>query len=95
MEKPQAHLEQWRVIRVAEGTRHLVGIVHGHKRLREGARIVSSAIVTLADTRAWAETENTLYQLGAAAEGELPAEWAQKVDALLLLAWDTTRVRDE
>ncbi len=93
--KPIAYLEQWRLIRITEGTRHLVGIVTGHPRLRDGARIVTTAIVALADDRSWAESQNTLYRLTAAGEGPLPEEWAEKVDYLLKWGWGTARVEED
>ncbi|MGH7000617.1 MAG: hypothetical protein ACREEA_03850 [Stellaceae bacterium] len=92
--KPKAHLEEWRIIRVREGTRHLVGRVFGHLRLRDGARIVSSALVAVAVDCAWAETMNTVYALGTRGEGPLPEEWAGCVDHFLREAWDTERVSD-
>lgn len=74
MHKPEARLDHWRIIRVSEGTRHLVGIAHGHYPIREGGRIVNSAILTIADNSAWAETEDTLYRLGGRGEGRLANE---------------------
>jgi hypothetical protein len=89
--KPIARLEQWRVIRLTEGTEHLVGIVYRHPRIRPGGRIVSSAILAGADAGRFAETENTFYILGAPGVGELPDEWREAVDRFLRLAWGTVR----
>jgi len=90
--KTKAHLEEWRIIRVREGTSHLVGRVSGHERLRDGARIVSSALVAVAGDRTWAETMNTVYALGNPGEGPLSEEWAKHVDHFLQEAWGTARV---
>jgi hypothetical protein len=90
--KPLARLEQWRLIRVAEGSRHLVGIASGHPRQREGARIISSAVIHLARDRSRAETLNTIYLLGAPGHGPLPPKWAERVDHFLLHAWGTFRI---
>lgn len=92
--KPAARLEEWRIIRVREGTRHLVGRVSGHPRLSDGARIVTSPLVALAADRSWAETINTLYRLGAPGQGPLPKEWAGRVDLFLRDAWGTARVSE-
>lgn len=92
--KPKARLDEWRIIRVREGTRHLVGRVSGHPRLRDGARIVSSALVGLATDCSWAETMNTVYALGARGEGPLPEEWAEHVDFFLREAWGTARMSE-
>ncbi|MGH7058069.1 MAG: hypothetical protein ACREFZ_09350 [Acetobacteraceae bacterium] len=93
--KPKAHLEEWRIIRVGEGTRHLVGHVSGHPRLRDGARIVSSALVALAGDGSWAETMNTVYSLGTRGEGPLPEEWAEHLDFFLREEWRTARVSEQ
>lgn len=92
--KPKAHLEEWRIIRVREGARHLVGRVSGHQRLRDCSRIVSSALVAVAGDGSWAETMNTIYVLGTPGEGPLPEEWAECVDRFLREAWSTARVSD-
>ncbi|MDE1969382.1 MAG: hypothetical protein KGI92_10790 [Alphaproteobacteria bacterium] len=92
--KPKAHLDEWRIIRVREGAGHLVGRVSGHPRLRDCARIVSSALVAVAGDGSWAETINTIYVLGTRGEGPLPEEWAACVDYFLREAWCTTRVSE-
>lgn len=92
--KAAAHLDQWRIIRVAEGTRHLVGVVSGHPRLPEGARIISSAVLDLAADHSRAETVNTIYQLGTPGRGALPQDWAEHVDDLLRWEWGTARRTD-
>lgn len=92
--KPKAHLEEWRIIRVREGAQHLVGRVSGHPRLRDGARIVSSALIALAGDCSCAETMNTVYALGTRGEGPLPEEWAERVDFFLQEAWGTARMSE-
>lgn len=92
--KPSAHLDEWRIIRVREGARHLVGHVSGHPRLRDGARIVTSALVALAADCSWAETMNTVYALGTRGEGPLPEDWAERLDFLLRNGWGTARVSE-
>lgn len=92
--KPKAHLDSWRIIRVREGARHLVGRVSDHPRLRDSARIVSSALVAVAGDGSWAETMNTIYVLGTRGEGPLPKEWEECVDRFLREAWSTARVSD-
>jgi len=94
-DKPQALIDEWRIIDVREGTLHLVGVVHSHNRIREGGRVVTSRILVIADDRSWAETENTLYKLGTPGRGTLPDEWARKIDAFLLRCWNTSRVQEE
>jgi len=79
---------------VREGTQHLVGRVSGHPRLRDGARLVSSALVAVAGDCAWAETMNTVYPLGTRGEGPPPEEWAGRVDHFLRTAWHTARVSE-
>lgn len=93
--KPSAHLEEWRIIQVREGSRHLVGHVSGHPRLRDGARIVSSALLTLTADCSRAETVNTVYALGTRGEGPLPEEWAEHVDLFLREAWGTARMSEQ
>lgn len=95
LSKPSAHLEEWRIIRVREGTRHLIGLVSGHPRLRDGARIVTSVLVALAADYSWAETMNTVYALGTRGEGPLPEDWAERLDFLLRDAWGTARVSEQ
>lgn len=94
-DKPIAFLDQWRIIRLHEGTQHLVGIAYGHRRLREGARIVTSAVIFITPSHSFAETQNTLYRLKTPGEGPLPADWAEHVDYFLDHAWDTFRVEDD
>lgn len=89
--KRLARLDEWRIISVQEGTQHLVGIVSCHPRLREGARIVTSAIRDFCAERHLAETEHTFYLLGRAGSGELPDEWAKAVKRFLMAAWGTER----
>lgn len=94
-DKPVAFLDQWRIIRLHEGTPHLVGITYGHPRLREGARIVSSAVIFITPNNSFAETQNTLYRLQTSGEGTLPAEWSERVDYFLNHVWGTFRVKEE
>jgi hypothetical protein len=91
--EPTTHLDQWPSIVVAEGTIHLVGIVYGHQRLRDGARIVTSPVIGIDASRSCVETCNTLYQLKSAGQGPLPEEWAERVDDFLLRAWHTQHTR--
>lgn len=92
--KLKAHLDEWRIIRVREGTAHFVGRVSGHPRLRDGARIVTSALVALAGDCSWVETMNTVYALGTRGVGPLPEEWAEHVDLFLREAWGTARMSE-
>ncbi len=93
--KSAARLEQWRIIRVREGSRHLIGFAWGHPHLRDGARIVSSTLIFLAPDRSRAETMNTCYSLGAPGVGELPADWAERLDYFLRRAWGTSRIGEQ
>lgn len=94
-DKPVAFLDQWRIIRLHEGTQHLVGVAYGHSRLRQGARIVSSAVIFITPNHSFAETQNTLYRLKTRGEGPLPADWAKRVDYFLEHAWGTSRFEED
>jgi hypothetical protein len=87
-------LEQWRVVHV-DGVPHLIGIVHGHPDLRNGARAVTSRLLWLAPDRTAARTESRLYALGAEAIGPLPEDWARALDAFLARAWGKRRIEPD
>lgn len=83
-------LEEWRTIYV-DGDAHLVGFVHGHPKVRDGARVVTSRVRWMSLDRSVARTKSRLYLLGSAGVGLLPTDWAQAVDLFLMVAWGTTR----
>jgi hypothetical protein len=86
-------LNHWRVIHVADtGATHLIGIVHGHPELREGARAITSAVQEFAPDFSWARTQSRIYQLLERGEGDIPAEWCGAVDFFLKNAWHTASV---
>lgn len=93
--KPTVWLDQWRIIRVREGTRHLVGIVSGHPRLREGCHIVTSEVMVFTPERSLAETLNTIYSLEAPGPTKFPDEWARALDGYLREVWGTSRIEDQ
>lgn len=94
-DKSTVFLDQWRIIHLHEGTQHVVGIAYGHPRLREGARIVSSAVIFITPDHSIAETQNTRYRLQTPGQGPLPADWAKRVDYFLDHAWGTFRIEGD
>jgi hypothetical protein len=95
--KPMALLEFWRVIRTRVGSRHLIGVVSGHSRLRDGSLIITSDIV---DVRfgpgqpSEVEPVNTLYVLVAAVRGAFPANYADLADEVLPGDWEPGGLSD-
>ncbi len=63
--KQECRLENWRVAELSTGT-VLLGEVYGHSVIKDGTRVTTGAVDdrALNSPKPWAETQNTVYQLG-------------------------------
>jgi len=74
--KPTARLDKWCVIRLGDGKKRFLGVVSGHKKLKDGEEIFTSEVIkeyqdgeeVIAPDAVpgtwWVETRNTVYTLG-------------------------------
>lgn len=73
--KQKARLENWLTFKGIDGKLHMQGKVYGHPRFDDGEFIYTSEIVKVDTIKKIAETLNTHYTLGVAADTEKEPNW--------------------
>ena len=80
-------IDHWCAILGADEIVLLIGLVHGHPLLREGARVRTSSLIRLTPSHGWARTWSRHYRLGTPDPGFFLKLQRDRLSALAEIDW--------